>query len=252
MGMSAIVRRKDSFRRSHLKKWDRVFLGVMLGIPTLYFLVFWVYVNFDSILLAFRLSTGEWSTFNIVTAWKNITTGGSEILIALRNTCLIFLVNVLLIPFEVLIAYFFYRKIKGHRLFQIIFYLPAIISTVVICQAFIDVISNDGPLGSLLIKMGVNLPKEGLLGTSVTAMPTVLFYMIWVGWGGNMLLLGGAMTRIPKEVLESARLDGVNTLQEIIYFVFPLLWSSISVFLLLAVTSLLTTSGPILADRVPP
>lgn len=245
--MATLVKKQRTVRRPRLKKWDKIFLCVMLGIPIVYFLVFWVYVNFDSILLAFRTTTGEWSTLNLEKAWKELTTGGGELFIALRNTLLIFMVNVVLIPLEVLIAYFFYRKIKGYRIFQVIFYLPSIISTVVICQSFIDVIANDGPLGTLLINMGVDLPKEGLLGTSVTAMPVVLFYMMWIGWGGNMLLLGGAMSRIPKEVLESARIDGVNTFQEIIYFVFPLLWSSISVFLLLAVTSLLITSGPILA-----
>lgn len=235
-------------RKKRLKKWDRIFLIVMLGIPTIYFLLFWVYVNFDSILMAFQTASGEWSTLNIEKAWKSLfVENGAELGIALRNTLIFFAINIGLIPFEVLIAYFFYRRVKGYRIFQIIFYLPSIISTVVICQAFIDVIANDGPLGTMLLKMGVDLPKEGLLGTSLTAMPMVVIYMIWVGWGGNMLLLSGAMARIPPEIFESARLDGTGTFREIIHFVFPLLWSSISVFIILALTGLLVATGPILA-----
>ena len=235
-------------RSNKLKKWDRIFLIVMLGIPIVYFLVFWVYVNIDSILMAFKTASGEWSTLNIEKAWRSLfVENGSELGIALRNTFIFFAISIFLIPFEVLIAYFFYRKIKGYRIFQIIFYLPSIISTVVICQAFIDVVANDGPIGSLLISMGMKLPKEGLLGTSMTAMPMVVIYMIWIGWGGNMLLLGGAMARIPSEVLESARLDGVGTFREITHFIFPMLWSSISVFIVLTLTGLLVASGPILA-----
>ena len=241
-----MINKKRKYKK--LRKWDKIFIAVMLGIPFIYFLVFWVYVNIDSILMAFKSATGEWSTINLENAWKALfVENSSELKIALRNTFIFFGISILLIPLEVIIAYFFYRKLKGYRIFQIIFYLPFIISTVVICQAFIDVIANDGPVGSLLISMGVNLPKEGLLGNSVTAMPMVVIFMIWTGWGGNMLLLGGAMARIPKEVLESARIDGVNTFQEIIHFIFPLLWSSISVFIILALTSLLLATGPILA-----
>ena len=62
-----------------------------------------------------------------------------------------------------------------------------------------------------------------------------------------MLLLGGALARVPVEVLEAGRLDGINTFQEIVKLVFPLLWPTISTFIILALTGLLTASGPILA-----
>lgn len=238
---------KRRMKKYNLKASDCVFLVSMLILPIIYFAVFWVYVHIDSTMLAFKTPTGEYSTLTLELAWKTIVESGSTMQIAMRNTAIFFALNILNIPFGVLVAYFFYRRLKGFRVFQIIFYLPQIISTVVITQTFADVISVDGPLGLLCEYVGINLPKQGLLGNADTAIWTVVFYYIWVSWGGNMLLLGGAMARLPVEVLESARIDGVNTFQEIVNMVFPLLWSSISTFLVLAMTGLLTASGPILA-----
>ena len=61
-----------------------------------------------------------------------------------------------------------------------------------------------------------------------------------------MLLLGGAMARIPVEVIESGRLDGITTGREIRTMVFPLIWSTLSTLLILHLTALITNQGPIL------
>ena len=84
------------------------------------------------------------------------------------------------------------------------------VSGVVVVTAFKAFVSPD-----MLRSLGFEALE--LLNRSDTATPTILVYSIWLGWAGNMLLLGGAMARIPVEVLESARLDGINTPREIVY-----------------------------------
>ena len=61
-----------------------------------------------------------------------------------------------------------------------------------------------------------------------------------------MLLLGGALARVPIEILESARLDGIKPWQELIYMILPLIWSTLSTLLILSMTSLFIADGPIL------
>lgn len=234
--------------RRKLTKLDVLFISVMLVGPLAYFALFWVYVNIKSILMAFQIPTGEWSLLSMQLVFKSLTEGGSDLQIAIRNTLIYFSISILTIPFHVVISYFLYRKVKWYKFFQICFYLPSIISTLVICQMFQDFIQVDGPLGQLLMFFGMaeeNIPF--FLKNSDYAMKTMVVYTLWIGWGGHMLLLGGALARTPVEILESGRIDGVNTWQELLHMVFPLLWPTISTFIILALTGILTASGPILA-----
>ena len=56
---------------------------------------------------------------------------------------------------------------------------------------------------------------------------TVYAFTTWAGIGGNLLLLSGTIKRVPSEVLESARLDGVGTLGELFRIIIPMIWPTL-------------------------
>ena len=237
-------------RRSHnsIKTWDRIFLITMLALPITIFLCGWIFVNFNSLLLAFQVPSGAWSLDSFDSVLKNIFSSNKQelfyITLALKNTGLWFLKDILMLPFQLLIAYFLYKKIRGYKFFQVMFYLPAIISSVAMANLFSKLVSPIGPLGELCDWMNIELPI--LLGDPDYVMPTMLFYSCWLGWGGNMLLLGGALARIPTEVLESARLDGAGPFLEFTRFIIPLVWSTMSTIIILSMTVIFASSGPVL------
>lgn len=226
-----------------------IFVVTLLAIPIIHWLIFWLGVNVNSILLAFKLPTGEWSMETMQSVVKEILYNESNTEINLKtsivNTLIYFAKDILMIPFHLLIAYFFYKKITGYRVFQIVFYLPSIISGVAFATMFTNFVAPTGPLGLLLEYAGVD-PVPQFLANSDYATGTILFYTVWIGWGGNMLLLGGALARIPVEILESARLDGISPWKELIYMILPLIWSTMSTLLILNMTSLFLADGPIL------
>lgn len=230
-------------------KGAAVFVVAILVIPIVHWLIFWFGVNINSILMAFQLPTGEWSLETLQTVVREIVGNQSNADInlntAIKNTFIYFIKDLLMLPFHLIIAYFFYKKIPGYRVYQVIFYLPSIISGVAFSTMFSSFIASSGPLGVLLKNMGVN-PVPQLLANSDYATKTILFYTIWIGWGGNMLLLGGALARVPLEILESARLDGIKPWQELVYMILPLIWSTLSTLLILNMTSLFLADGPIL------
>lgn len=228
-----------------VKTWNTIFLTVMLIIPVIHWLIFWLYVNIDSIFLAFRLPTGEPSLFTLQYAWRNLTTADSDILIGVKNTLIYFIKDLIMIPFQLLIAYFMYRKIKGTAVFRIIFYLPGIVSGVAIAQMFKEFISPEGPLGIILANLGVD-PVPNFLANSDYATWTILFYTVYLGWAGNMLLFGGALARVPIEVIESGRLDGINTWTEFWKIIIPLVWSTMSTIIILQICGIFGCGGPVL------
>jgi len=230
-------------------KGAAVFVIAILIIPIIHWLIFWFGVNINSILMAFQLPTGDWSLETMQSVIKEILSNESNAEInlntSIKNTFIYFIKDILMLPFHLLIAYFFYKKLAGYRVFQVIFYLPSIISGVAFSTMFSNFISLSGPIGVLLTNAGVN-PVPEFLANSDYATATILFYTIWIGWGGNMLLLGGALARVPLEILESARLDGISPAKELIYMILPLIWSTLSTLLILSMTSLFIADGPIL------
>ena len=82
-------------RRRVIKK--HVFVYGMLSVAILHFVVFYVYVNLDSFLIAFQdQHTGEWGLSNFKLFFNDILRGkDSEILLNLRNTMIYFIVGIL-------------------------------------------------------------------------------------------------------------------------------------------------------------
>ena len=223
-----------------------VFIVSGLALPILSFLIFWLYVNFNTFILAFQKpSTYEWTLDNFVQFWDQLTRAGGTIGIALRNTLIYFAESVLLLFLNLIIAYFLYKKIFGYKVFRIIFYLPAIISAVVMTTVFAEFIKPHGPLGTIVGWFGGSMKPEGLLGQNATATWAIVAYNIWVGFTG-MLLFHGALARIPYEIIEAAKLDGCGPIRECRSIIFPLVWPTFSTLLIFHLTGLFTASGPIL------
>ena len=220
-----------------------IFIVCMLGVPIVSWLVFWLYTNFDMILMAFQTPDKEWTLRNFVSFWNDLTAPGSEIGISIRNTFLYFgLSTLIILPLGTLIAFFLYKKIRGYRFFRIAIFLPAIIPTVVMITSFKEVIKPWGPLASL----GIRVPETGLLSDPKTATATVMFYCLWTGFSSIMLLMSGSMARIPEEVIEAAKLDGCGPFREFISLIVPLIMPTLSMQMIFTLTGLFNASGPIL------
>lgn len=252
VSVSEVEKNKELLRKEKkkgLKRWDNIFVITILIVPLIIFINGWVFVNFNSVLMAFQLPSGEWSLDSIRTVFEGFkgTTLDKDFAIstALKNTGLWFLKAVVMLPFQLLIAYFLYKKIRGYKTFQVILYLPSIVSAVAMASMFSEFVAPNGPLGVILKKLGVD-PVPKFLADSDYAMITLMLYSTWLGWGGNMLLLGGALARIPLEVLESARLDGAGTFREFTTFIIPLVWGTMSTLLILTMTNILNEVGPVM------
>lgn len=237
-----------------LRKGKVPFIIGMLSIAVINFIIFYVAVNVKSILMAFtRVSYDEnwqevsvFSLYNFEQFFKSFAVKNDVMIEALSNTLKYFLINVVvLIPASFVISYVLYRKIWFNNFFRVIFFLPSIVSAVVLSTFFKVMIQQYGPIYELLLNLfGYKMPS--LLSQESTATNTIIAYCIWTGLGGNMIIYLAAMTRLPEELLEPARIDGITPVQEMLKIVFPLTWSTVSTTLILAFTSIFTASGPIL------
>lgn len=228
---------------------DFCFIWSILLIPLLNLAFFWVYGTIKSIPIAFEqyspLGDLSYGFANFEYLWSAFKQGGI-FKQAFGNTLKYFFFGLLVqTPLSYLVAYFLYKKIKGHKFFRYIFFVPSMVSSVIISSLFLYLVGPDGPVQRTIADL-VGDPSLLLLRNSSTAFGTMLFYNLWVGLAGGMIMNLAAFTRIPTEVIEAGILDGVNIWQEIRHLILPLTWPFFGTMMMLNFTSIFSAGGPAL------
>ena len=228
------------------EEWVKIgFLVSMFIVPVLNFIIFYVYVNIDGILLSFQKPDKSFTLDNFKWVFNEFKSENSIMKEALTNT-LIFFFNGYIVcrAITLLLAYFFYKKILGYKFFRVFYYIPDILSSVVMVAVFEGFIGPCGPVYQLLYQWtGV---QYEFLFDSRYAMGTMLFYQVWLCFGTGTIMLSSSMARIPQEVMESALLDGANTWQELIYMIMPLIWPTLSTMMITGLAGIFGASGGVL------
>ena len=221
-----------------------IFIAELIIIPVINFIIFWVYVNFDTILLTFKrfdvpTASYVWRGFDgYISVFKSMILGGDPgEFNAFVNSFRAILINVIILPVTFVISYSFYKKIRFRKFFQVVFFLPNIISLVVLCMMVRHMFSSDfGPI-ALVIEKITGHPTDWLGYNSDKMWGIITVFCIWAGLGGNTVILCGAMQRIPEDIIEAARLDGIGFLREAWSIVLPLVMPTVGVFMIGVVTS---------------
>lgn len=245
--MDKAVKQKKAFLNNHTKK--NIFIVSMLAFSVIQFLIFWVFVNFDTVLLTFRsfnFNTGkyDWIGFD---NYKRIffdRTNWPLLRKIILNSVLFFPVtNFILLPLSIVAAYILYKKIWGSGFFRVTFFLPSIISIVVLTMAFSFMFDTEfGVMNSIIkgIGLGKIIPEAGWFGDAKTALPMIFLYCIWAGVGMNVVLLSGAISRIPQDIIEYSKIDGIGMWHGLVKIIIPLIWPTISTLFVVGSTAVFT------------
>ncbi len=245
--------KKPRKKMSKKRKKELIFVAILLAYPVLQFLVTWIFVNSYSIILAFQNITLEGETSfagfsNFIRVIKDIFDKGNAVSLTdtiripyaamiLLNSLGYGIITIFIsLPLALISSYFLSKKMPLANVFRVIFFLPNIISTVALVYAFrMQVIdSNAGLLFSFFKSLGITFEKWPNTST------IVYIYCIWAGLGYNVLLLSGAIGRIPKELFESAQMDGAGSFKEFTKIMIPMIWPTIVTLIVLGMTNVLT------------
>lgn len=235
-----------SFNRKKPMKPRRVaFILACCVLPVLNFLVFYVYVNFSAFFMAFTNKDGVFTLENFVRLWNELRTEDSEISIALRNTLITFVINLLRYPPSVLVSYFLYKKIPGSSLYRILFFVPKMLFDVAETMIIIRLLSPQGFIAQGLKDMLDLSYVPELLADSQFANLTIFAHFLWAGFAGNLIIWGGTFARIPVELSESCRVDGATWWQEFTKVTIPLVWPQVALDLVFGFVGLFSASGAV-------
>ena len=153
------------------------------------------------------------------------------------------------------------KGVKGESFFRTAFFIPMVVSTVVIAQLFLKIYNpNFGLLNTMLESLGLGRWANEWLGDPKIAIWAVFIPLIWQYIGYHMLLFYGAIKSLSTDILEAARIDGANYFQISTRIILPLIVPMIETCVVLAVVGslktfdfvyVMTNGGPVGATEVP-
>ena len=198
----------------------------------------------------FRMSLYKWgglSNNKTFQGFKNfeILIKDQNFLQSIQNSILIItLVTIITLAIAVFFASILSREnFKGRDFFRVIFYIPNILSIVVISAIFGAIYDPQaGLLNSMLgfIKLG-NL-KQMWMGNPSIVIYSLIFALIWQAIGYYMVMYMASIASIPDSFYEAASLDGASKIKQFFVITLPLIWNNIRTTLTFFVISTINLS----------
>ena len=232
-----------NYSKMEIKKFP--FVACLLAFPILQFLVFYLYININSFILGMTDLQGEWNFKYIKIVLEEFSRDGNNLWAYLGRSVFQWLISTFVcFPIAILFAYALFKKVKFEMFFRVLFCLPGIIGVVVFASLFTFVVAADGPIVTMLEKIGIQPSEQlylfGFLHYEKTSFATVTMFGIWLALSSDLIVLTGALTRIPEEIFESGRLEGIGFFREFFQMVIPLIWPTISTLLVFRLAAITT------------
>jgi raffinose/stachyose/melibiose transport system permease protein len=249
------------------KKAD-VIKGITIFLFILPALALFVSILIAPIAVSVYRSLYDWNGFSEGTFigldnYKELFTNGSiKFMTSLKNSIILAIFSVFVqLPFSLFLALLLGRRPKKERAFLSIFFMPVLISTVVIGQLWLKIYNPDyGLLNRFLDAVHLGSWKHVWVGDIKTALGSIIVPTIWQYIGYHMLLMYAGVKGVSTDLREAAMLDGASPWQVDRYVVIPIIKPIIRVSVIFAVTGslkaydlvrILTEGGPFQSTEVP-
>ena len=228
---------------------DAFFFYGLIILPVVQFLIFYVFVNFNSILLSFQKYDSASAGFiflngNIFKNYQGVfelTNLGLDLgKIALNSVILWASIVIFGTLPAIIFSYYIYRKRALCHFFKFFLFLPSIIPSILLTTVFkgfmIDCVSNVMRVWGATFKT-----SNGLLDPySSTAFPILLIYYIWISFGSQVLFYTNAMAQVSPSLLEAGKLDGCGELRLLFHIVLPGILPTVKTFIIASIAGLFT------------
>ena len=228
--------------KNRRKREKNLFILVCLLPALILFFTFLIYPTIE----VFRMSLFKWGGFsnnqqfvgldNFKILWQD-----ENFFRTIQNTILLIVVVTL---FTIVLAVLFAailstEKIRGNNLFRIIFYIPNILSIVVIAGIFSAIYD---PKAGLLNAVLPEAWNKLWLGDQSVVIYSLAFALIWQAIGYYMVMYMAGMANIPASLYEAADLDGAGKIGKFFNVTLPLIWNSIRTTLTFFIISTINLS----------
>ncbi len=222
------------------------FVAACIIPATVLFVIFMIVPTFN----VFRMSLYKWGGYSNKKKFVGLENfeklmGDTKFLQSFQNTVLlIVIVTVITMSLALIFAAILTReKIKGQNFFRVIFYIPNILSVVIISAIFSAIYdANNGMLNSILSIFRKGADPIYWLGDQKIVIFSLAGAMVWQAIGYYMVMYMASMSSVSVSLYESSALDGATKFQQFFQITLPLIWTNIRTTLTFFVISSINLS----------
>ena len=206
------------------------FIALCVAPAAILFLLFMVIPTFN----VFRMSLfqrGAYSPTETFVGLNNfkVLFKDTKFIVSMQNTILLIVtVTIITFFFAIVFAAILTReKIRGQNFFRIIFYIPNILSVVVIAGIFSAIYKPDNGMLNSIFSLFAGRDVMVLWKDQPMVIVSVIIAMVWQAIGYYMVMYMASMSAVPVDLYESASLDGAGRLNQFFEITLPLIWTNI-------------------------
>lgn len=181
---------------------------------------------------------------------------------AMKNSLLFAVASIFIqLPISLILALILASGVKGEGFYRTAYFIPVLISTVVIAQLWSKIYNSDyGLLNTILHSIGLGQYAQDWLGQTSTALVASFIPTLWQYVGYHMLLMYAGAKSISKEIYEAAKIDGASQTRIAFTITIPLMRPILKVCLIFSIIGslkvfdliyVLTNGGPFMSTEVP-
>jgi multiple sugar transport system permease protein len=135
---------------------------------------------------------------------------------------LIFLISVpLILAASVVVAVLVYEKVLGWRVFRFLFFIPCVLSPVIVGALFSTFFLPSGLVDQALAPLG--LSSFPWLSNPWTARIVVILALVWTSFGFGMVVVLSAMSTIDPSLYDAAAIDGASWFRRLWKITIPMI-----------------------------
>lgn len=189
------------------------------------FIIFSAYPIIFSIYISFTDYSGLNPAMNFVGLKNYVNLFNDEIFLKAMKNTFIFVIGT--IPFTTIISILLAvlinsKMVRCKGLFKAGFFLPSVMSMVVISTIWRYIYSADGILNYILKIFGIE-KNTGWLASPDTALLAIMIMDIWAAIGYYTIIFLSGLQSIPEELYESASIDGASSKDAFFRITLPLI-----------------------------
>lgn len=223
------------------KASDLRFYCVMMAFPLLQLFLMYFCVNINSILLAFKEMnvdyTYTWSLHQFKQVIIDLTTD-TVVRDGLINSSIFwFFTTIITFPTSLAISYYLYRNYKFAKYIKTVLFLPSVISGTVTAIVIYQLFDRAYPY---IVNALFGKEVMGLLTNPETQLIALIGYQTFYSLAGSFIFLSSAMSGIDQSISEAARIDGASATQEFFHVTLPMIWPTVSIFMVTSMISIFT------------
>lgn len=221
----------------------KIIIISFLAIPVLLLLLLMFYPS----LKLFQFSFTDWDGYSRgfkyigLSNYKQLILDSPDVWVSLRNNAYYFIIHLLAIPLEIMVASILCSKMRGSKFFKSITFMPYVINAVAVALTFSYFYSpNGGGLDGILDLLRLSFLKQDWISNLNIVNFTLVSVSLWKFCGLHVILFIAGIQSVSPEYYEAAEIDGANKFQQFTNITIPGIKTVVELILFLNVRGALT------------